>query len=324
MNLLRRIRRFLAGGQRGPAYHAATHRYMAGKAYACMVAFYAVNLFFAYQLMYLLMDSYGNAAPGLLAIEPLWPIFYATPANLPQVANALALANMGAAVAVVLWPHQRRLRVLAFATFLQAVALEYSFGALNQKELWWLWTMLVFTLFPSLRCRDMLASRRQRQHMLDVFGLAIGLNMVFYFLTGYWKLYYGFVALSSPTHLGMFSHGLLANILANRMALGHVSPLLGKFFVQHPLLGNIVFVWVVYIELTSVFVWMRPELHRLWGTMLIFFHVGTWLLMSIPFYLQPPLLGILLLCSPFAPERGSLRRTVRRLPGLEWLRGKAP
>jgi hypothetical protein len=68
--------------------------------------------------------------------------------------------------------------------------------------------------------------------------------------------------------------------------------------------------------LFSLIVVFRPSLHRLWGFMLLTFHFGVFLLMDISFELQPLVLSVLFLFSPFAPERTNWRHTCRQLPIL--------
>ena len=319
MKHIHSLYRFLTGPvPKAQAYSAARHRRMMDKAWAAVSAFYVVNLYFAYQAMYAMMSVYGAPDATRYAIEPLWPVFYCTSQNLPLVANVLSLLYMGASLLAVVWP-RRWVRILVVVTMLEATALKYSFGVLNQKEHWWLWTALIFTFLPSGNAEELRISRNARQQYLDIFSIAQCLLLVFYTMTGYWKLYRGIAALTGDSMLGMFSPDALSYIVADRLARGHVSTFLGQHVVSHSIWGFPVYLWVVYIELFSVLIWLRPALHRTWGIMLILFHIGTWLLMGIPFYLQPPLLAILMVQSPFSPDRRSLRQTIGQLPLYAWL-----
>lgn len=266
--------------------------------------------------MYMLMDAYGIPNRPQPAIDPLWPVFFCNSANLPSVANGLALFYMASSLLAVLWPHRRIARGLVFISMLEIIALQYSFGVLNQKEHWWLWSAFVFVFLPSASYITMLQSRSLRQHYLDIFSFAQGLMLLFYFLTGFWKLYYGILMLAQYNGLGIFSPNALPYLVAGRMANGHVSPFLSPYLIANPSLGTPLYLLVAYIELSSLIIWFRPSLHRLWGVMLIAFHIGTWLLMSIPFYLQPPLLAILFLHSPFVPAHTSCRLMILQVPGV--------
>ncbi|MBY0406332.1 MAG: hypothetical protein K2Q01_01465 [Rickettsiales bacterium] len=311
---LRTLRKHLSGHPKPQAYSGARHRQAALSAHAMMVAFYIVNLFYAYQTMYTLMDTYGHVLASPLAIHPLWPVFFITDANLPFMANAIALSFMATSLAVTLAPHSRALRALVFLTMLESAALRYSFGGINQKEHWWMWTALLFIFLPGLPAPRLALSRGSRQHFLDIFFIAQGLTLFFYTLSGFWKLYYGFLVLGTPQR-GLFSPDVLSYVLARRIFTGHVDPLLGNFFIHHQAIGWATFIWVTYVELVAIIVWFRPALHRQLGVCLIFFHISTWLLMSIPFYLQPPLLAILLIHSPFA-QKLPWRESLRQWPGV--------
>jgi hypothetical protein len=315
LKILLIVRRVLSGpGRWRSRYSASLHKTMAAKAYGGVNAFYIVNLFFAYQTMYTLMDTYGRFDAVRFAIRPLWPVFFCTSENLPYIANGLALFYMATSLLVAIWPHLRLARSLVFIAMLQAIAFKYSFGVLNQKEHWWLWTAFIFIGLPTAKYEDVQKSRNLRQYYLDIFSIAQGMALLFYFLSGYWKLYYGVMRFISHSGLGIFSSETLAYMLSDRIASGHVSPFLGQYIIVHPMIGCLLLLWVTYIELGSIMVWFRPALHRSWGVLLILFHIGTWLFMSIPFYMQPPLLALLFLQSPFAPEKTSWKQIAGQLP----------
>ena len=73
---------------------------------------------------------------------------------------------------------------------------------------------------------------------------------------------------------------------------------------------------MIYIEIVALMVLCRPALHRLWGVMLIGFHIGTFLLLGISFPKHVLVLTILFVWSPFAIDRFGLRRVISSLPGL--------
>lgn len=90
--------------------------------------------------------------------------------------------------------------------------------------------------------------------------------------------------------------------------------ILGPWLADHPVVGWPVHLLVIYIELTALFVWFRPNQHRVFGVALVCFHFGTFLLLGISFPRQ--VLVLLLIWSPFVPDRQSLRVAVVSLPGV--------
>jgi hypothetical protein len=83
--------------------------------------------------------------------------------------------------------------------------------------------------------------------------------------------------------------------------------------------GWVLFVGTMYLEASSLLIACRPRLHRLWGLALIGFHLGTQVAMGFTFRANVILLGLLLVCSPGAPERVSVRDAVLDLPGVRFL-----
>ncbi|MGI9506631.1 MAG: hypothetical protein ACR2RE_26620, partial [Geminicoccaceae bacterium] len=84
-------------------------------------------------------------------------------------------------------------------------------------------------------------------------------------------------------------------------------------------IGWPVYLIVVYIELVAIFAWPRPSLHRLFGLALACFHFGTFLLLGIAFPKHILILTVLLIWSPFLPDRRRLSDVVASLPGLGYL-----
>lgn len=315
---LRRIRRWLAPSAPRP-YSALRHKAMAQKAWYGVSAFYIVTVFFAYQAMYSLMDAYSGQVPGAIAIDPFWIIAFVDTNNLPFMTTALSLFFMGAAIAAALWPGSRLWRFLVCLALVQTTALKYSFGTINEKEQWWMWTAFVFIFLPNAKQAHVMGSLRLRQYYLDIFSLAQGLVLLIYSIVGFWKFYYGIFNWLHPGMQGMFASETLAYIASAQIVAHHVPSLMGDFLTHNVLLGDMSFIFISWIELVAILVWLRPSLHRLWGVLFILVHVGTWLFMNIVFYLQPPLLAILFLQSPFVRDEESWRDTLRHIPLFGWL-----
>ena len=94
-------------------------------------------------------------------------------------------------------------------------------------------------------------------------------------------------------------------------------PLLADLFIQNLWLAWPAHLLVIYVELFALIAVFRSELHRVWGVLLIAFHLLVWLLLGISFAYQPALLALLFVCSPFAPRpHPGMAQLLRQLPVL--------
>jgi hypothetical protein len=91
---------------------------------------------------------------------------------------------------------------------------------------------------------------------------------------------------------------------------------IGPFIADHPWVGWLPYIGALYLEFASILIVFRPAAQRLWAVALICFHVGIYLTLTILFSWQMLLVGIMLLCSPFAPARASVRQVLMQLPLL--------
>jgi len=157
-----------------------------------------------------------------------------------------------------------------------------------------------------------------RQYFLAVFWSAQLVVLFFYSLTGMWKICLSFNALFEG-RIGGFSFGGFSYIVANRILQGNEDTVLGHFFVHNEIIGWALYIGTMYLEGASVLIAFRPRLHRVWGTGLILFHFATQLAMGFSFPENVALLGLLFVCSPFTPEKVSVKEAVCDLPGVHFV-----
>ena len=115
---------------------------------------------------------------------------------------------------------------------------------------------------------------------------------------------------------GAFSLQGLTYTLADRMVQTDTDPLLANFFIENYVLAWLAYLAVMYIQFTAIAVAVRPRLHRIWGSLLIMFHLSTWLLMEIIFKEHVLLLVMFFVFSPFRPIEYDLRKILADLPIL--------
>lgn len=69
----------------------------------------------------------------------------------------------------------------------------------------------------------------------------------------------------------------------------------------------------MYIELVSVLIIFRGNLHKIWGVLLILIHLGIALTLDVVMAHAPVALGLLLLMSPFHKD-SSIKEILLSLP----------
>ena len=248
----------------------------------------------------------------LKSLTPLWPIVWSDVVGTNTSVNLIMAAYVLAGLAVFAFPEWRVLRIAYTFTLFQYMGLANSFGKVNHGMHAWLFVSFVFIFLPDRRWRY----RRDistRQQFLTVFWAAQLIVLMFYSLTGMWKVLYG-VADLVRGHTGAFSFDGFSLLVADRLLQTNSDAVLGKFFVEHAFIGWILYLGTMYFETFSILIAFRPRLQPTWAFVLVLFHIGVMLAMDILFMENVVLVGLLLLYSPFAPGRVQIRKAVEDLP----------
>lgn len=280
------------------------------RAFLLVRVFYATNLFWA---------AWRAAAPThwdhFAKLQPLWPLFWADGMEVQQVTEIVLLFNLACAIGAAILPTWRLTRGLACVGVLLAVALDNSFGQIGHSGYTWVWVTFFFTWLPSGGEATFQQSRRLRQHYLHVFWAAQFAVLFFYSISGVLKLV--------PVPLQMLRGEVssiapeaLARHIANRSLQTNSNPLLAGILIDHVALSWPLYLGAIYLELCSVIVAFRHDLHRLWGSNLILLHVGIGLTMEIWFVPPIFLAALLFVNSPYNTGRVKWRHIVRQLPGI--------
>jgi hypothetical protein len=265
----------------------------------------------------LLMYEMGNwvTLRGVDTIDPLWPAAWIDEAS-PQGAIDLVLVAFATTTLLAAVVPRSRLARAAFSlALLQYLAVKFGFGKINHGFPAWLFTSATFVLLPSAR-----AWRRPtpalRRNVLQVVWSAQVVVLFTYTLTGLWKLWYAVDAALFSTRIGAFHPEGFALLVAQDLNITGRRTLLGEALVEHHWIGWLLFNGTIFLQVTSLLAALRPRLHRLWGAGLLAFHIGTQLAMAFTFTANMLLLGLLLLCSPWAPDHVRIRDAVTDLPGV--------
>ena len=312
-----RALRLQGGGGHWPAsspFNAKRHRAMFDQAFWLVRVYYAAMLYIAYTDM----SRLWNTALKGGSIDPIWPAFWAT--DVQTAGTSLLVALIASAVLAVAIPDRRWPRILVFVCFLMAAAFRTSFGlgSINHGNHYWLWLGFCFCFLPSGSREYLRTSLASRYRFLLTFWYTQALILLFYSMSGFWKVAAAIEALS----LGEFSAfhpDALAQIVAWKMIeIGEVT-VLGPLLAENPWVGWPAHLAVIYVELVAIMILFRPALHRLWGLMLIIFHIGTFFLLDISFPKHVLVLTLLFVWSPFIQQAVSVQTILRALPGLWWL-----
>lgn len=252
------------------------------------------------------------------AIDPQWPAAWLSYTGLDRGVPLILAGYALAGVLCALLP-QWRIARFGYAVFLlQFMALENGFGKINHNMHSWLFVALLLIALPDRSWHD----RRRVSDRLHFSSVILACQLVvlfFYALTGFWKLFYAVHALFLDDRMSSFAINGFSYILANRIVETNQQTVLGEALVAQPILGWAMFNLTVYLETVSVVIAFRPRLHRLWGIGLILFHIGTQLTMGFTFHQNILLVGILLLCSPVAPDAVRFWAAASDLPGVHWM-----
>lgn len=269
--------------------------------------FYAFTLFNAYSMM---SGTVGRVAKAG-HFDPLWPLAWIQETYLRSSAELLVAAFTATSLLAFAMPDVRVFRILVCIFLLEVAAIHNSFGAINHGYHMWFWLSFCLIFLPTIKNGGI--TRIARLKYLSVVVLAQGTVMFFYSLSGLWKVKLGIYALVAGRS-GNFSPEALSYTIADRMLQTGTDPLLGPFFVHNSWLGWPFFLGLIYVQFVSFAVAFRPDLHQTWGYVLILFHFGTWLLMTIPFPMHVFILSLFFVLSPFRPPRFHLVRVAIQLP----------
>jgi hypothetical protein len=275
-------------------------------------AFYALSVYWVVTAI--------NGWPGysrLTQARPLWPArWWFDWFSVRTSVDIMFVFYIAAAAFVVLIPRLRIARLLYAIALLQYMAFINGFDKVNHNMHGWLFVSVILVLLPSGRWERRRVA--DRQMFLSVLWVATLVVLLFYGLTGFWKIYAATKALVDGGHSG-FGFSGFSYIVGARIIQTNQDTVLGHFFTYHELPGWFLYIGTMYLELFSVLAAFRPRLHRIWGVALIAFHFGTQLAMGFTFGPNIVLVGLLLVCSPFAPDRVKIKEAILDLPILYFL-----
>jgi hypothetical protein len=224
-----------------------------------------------------------------------WPLFWHGLMSRAAMLDLLGIAGVLGFIFVMIAPGWRSARMIATWILLFQSSVEYAWGDVGHAGHAYFWTLFVLALAPSWRARE--HRRAIRQRVLVNFGHVQLLLALFYFLSGAAKLLVACQQLLAGT-VSAFHWTGMARILAARLLLGNTRTVLGGFLIDHPGLSYSGFWTTVVVELSSLWVLLRPSYHRVWGMLIVSFHLMMVLSLSPNFVSNIFLVMIFFVLSP--------------------------
>jgi len=285
------------------------HGVMFERAFLIVQFFYAVTLYRFYGAG----RDLSTLSTPLEEMDLLWPVLWLQFTGVERGGSILTLLGLGAGVAGLLLWRYALVRVLVSIALLEQAAIGNSFGAINHGEHEWIWISVCFWFLPSGSLKTLNGSRALRIQFLLVFGGAAALILLFYSMSGLWKCISAGIALAQG-EMGGFSPTAMAVTVARRALQTGSEPLGADLIINWPILGWPMYLGLYYVELVAIAIAFRPALIRVWGVILILFHLGTLLFLDIVFPLHVLINAMLFVFSPFAVSDVRWRTMLAALP----------
>lgn len=277
-----------------------------------------IRVFYGFLLLFVINDT-----PAFLAhrfreeLHTLWPVSWLNWVPLETGVYSILAFFLVSLFLCAFWPQYRLLRIAAFVGLLEFLALKYSYGKIGHSMHLWLTVAAIFIVLPRGWILGEHAASLVQRRTLQVFSLAQTFILLTYTMSGLGKIVVGaYQWINGEYH--SFHPLALALHTSDRLWQTHLDSPLGEWAINYPYWGWPFFLGAIYIQFASFFIAKRPELHRLWGILLISIHIGIAATMGIFFNEAIFLLFLFLVLSPFERGQFTLGQRLRSLPGICW------
>ncbi|MEM8861796.1 MAG: hypothetical protein AAGD96_26030 [Chloroflexota bacterium] len=279
---------------------------MFDKAVQAVQIYYIIIFFWTTNLFFFSWENW-NQLEGLT--QPLWPVMWLNAVPFNVGLNILAVSAMLITLLCAFFPRSRVLRILCFVFILQSFAIPNSFGKINHDMHLWVTAGFFFIFLPDVKTESI---TKRHQYLTAFFGSQL-LVLSFYTSSGIWKtagaviqIYLGEIHAFHP--LGLTQH------VANRLVQTNFESIFGSYIIEYPYIGWPLFAGAIVLELFSVVIAFRPNLHRFWGFNILLLHLGIWLTLHVPFVPNILFMMLFFVNSPFHPEKLTVKDMLYSLP----------
>ncbi|MEM8818323.1 MAG: hypothetical protein AAGE90_02165 [Pseudomonadota bacterium] len=274
-----------------------------------------VNVFYALTLakLYMVSDRYIGWGGDFQNVELLWPLWWTGFVDQQRALFLLASLSLVAGTLGLFWWRALWVRIFVSVMLLLLAAFNNQGGTINHSSHEWLWVSVAFWFLPSGSPNLGLEDRLWRVRLMLAFAGAGGLIMMFYALSGMWKVIEGLEQVVAGEFGGLHPDAMAVTIARRAMQTG-TSPLLAELIIAVPWAGWPLYLGLYYVEIVALVVIFRPELVRLWGAILIAFHLGTLAFLDIIFVDHVVINALLFWLAPWAVKRPGWREMAVALP----------
>ncbi|MFL0352248.1 hypothetical protein [Xanthomarina sp. GH4-25] len=262
-------------------------------------------LFFLFALFVQLFADKHDA--NMKMIDPLWPMVVFKNISAGYLTLFFQINLFISFIWLCVKPNQKFFKVYAFIIYFLYIAFNNSFGKINHGSHLSLMILFCYMFIPTNR-KD-----KYQEKTILTFATAQFFLLMAYSLSGAWKLFWGIVEFFNKD-VSLFSPYSFRNVIIEQYQ--YVDPtLIGAWFLEHYYIGWVMYLAVVYIEICSVFIFFKPNLHKIWGVLLLSLHLGIHFILRVNMFSAPLYIGVLFLMSPFYLKT-DFKTTLLSLPGV--------
>lgn len=244
--------------------------------------------------------------------DPIWPVRWLEQFPFDAAVDIVCLMFLAGMLTGAVFFSRRVARIIAFLSFWQFHAFLSSFGTFEHATVVWFYPLLFLTFLPDI-WRTFEPTVAQKKTFLLAFFGAQAYTGIVYFLAGLGKVWDGVADLFAGNGNFLSPDAFALHISYWLDNTGSTS-VLGPLVVENPFVGWPFFLFMLYMQICTLWAVFRPTLHRVWGALLISFHIATFLTMNILFINSIFLLAALFLNSPFERPETTWRERMRDLP----------
>ncbi len=249
-------------------------------------------------------------------ILPLWPITWINFVDAQiGIIIILLISIIGFCIAAFFSQHSWA-RIIACIAAFQLAALINSYGKVSHYWHGWVLTSFLLIFLPNdWKESSQTMQREKREKIYLIFSACQIILLLGYSMAGVWK-FIGAIYQISMGEVNLFSPEAFATHIADRLLQTNVKSIAGDFMIEHHFIGSVFLISGVYIQAFSLCAAFRPALQKIWGLLLISFHIGTALTLTIGFWEQCALLILFFLFTPFDYKNISIKERILQFPLL--------
>lgn len=268
-------------------------------------AFYVYMIYLIYSIA--MLEWNGPAMRTVL--QPLWPLRWIHFLSVEVALGSLILFAFVASMSALIWTEQWWARGAVCIAFFLLATFTNSYGRISHGYHALFIVLALLVVLPH-KARHSVTYKHTYLTVFWLVQLAFGL---IYSMSGSWKVFYGIQQIAN-NEISTFHPYALATWTAFRNAQTNQQSLLSDVLINYPLLGWPLQYAALYLEIFSGVAAFRPSVHRVWGYTLMGFHIGTWLIMGVPFPTNLVIAALFYGMSPFAPASVTWRCVAGALP----------